>query len=138
MSPRPSADNQRIASYGRGGAGNFGRDDPTKHTNPNDLVTPTLKSDQYTTGRGGSGNIVKNDPNHPEIARASQDVVAPAHREDHGPHHYGRGGAGNLDPEAVQRQGQGQGQAEHGAGTRAGQKEGGLVDKAKALFNGKK
>jgi hypothetical protein len=80
---------------------------------------------------------MKNDPNHPEIARAAQDVVAPSHREDHGPHHYGRGGGGNLIPqEANQRQAQG----EHApaAHQKEGEvKAGGLVDKAKA-FLGKK
>ncbi len=40
--------------------------------------------------------MAKNDPNHPEIARAAQDVEAPAHREPDGPHHYGRGGAANI------------------------------------------
>lgn len=96
MSPRPSADAQRVASYGRGGAGNIGRDDPTTHTQAADLVTPTLKSEHYTTGRGGSGNIARNDLRHPELARASQDVDAPVHREPEGPHHFGRGGAANI------------------------------------------
>jgi len=40
--------------------------------------------------------MARNDPNHPEIARARQDVDAPAHREPEGPHHYGRGGAANV------------------------------------------
>lgn len=40
--------------------------------------------------------MAKNDPNRPEIARAAQDVEAPAHREPEGPHHYGRGGAANI------------------------------------------
>ncbi|KAJ4301124.1 hypothetical protein N0V90_003214 [Kalmusia sp. IMI 367209] len=86
----------RVASYGRGGAGNIGKEDPAAHTTPKDLVTPTLKSEHYTTGRGGSGNMAKNDPNRPEIARARQDVEAPTHREPEGPHHYGRGGAANI------------------------------------------
>ncbi|KAF2265684.1 hypothetical protein CC78DRAFT_460918 [Lojkania enalia] len=86
----------RIASHGRGGAGNLGKDDPNTYTKPSDLVTPTLKSDHYSTGRGGSGNIARNDPQHPEIARASQDVEAPVHRDAEGPHHYGRGGAANV------------------------------------------
>ncbi|KAF1974079.1 hypothetical protein BU23DRAFT_580014 [Bimuria novae-zelandiae CBS 107.79] len=86
----------RIASYGRGGAGNIGKEDPTTHMTHKDLVTPTLKSDHYSTGRGGSGNMAKNDPNHPEIARAAQDVEAVAHHEPEGPHHYGRGGAANI------------------------------------------
>ena len=40
--------------------------------------------------------MARNDPNHPELARASQDVEAPIHRENEGPHHYGRGGAANV------------------------------------------
>ncbi|KAF2176684.1 hypothetical protein K469DRAFT_440084, partial [Zopfia rhizophila CBS 207.26] len=86
----------RIASHGRGGAGNIARDDPSAHASPADLITPTLKSEHYTTGRGGSGNMARNDPNHPEIARASQDVDTPVHREQEGPHHFGRGGAANI------------------------------------------
>ncbi|KAF2684770.1 hypothetical protein K458DRAFT_417636 [Lentithecium fluviatile CBS 122367] len=86
---------ERIASHGRGGAGNIGKDASTG-SDLTDLVTPTLKSDHYTTGRGGSGNMARNDPNHPELARASQDVEAPPHREAEGPHHYGRGGAANI------------------------------------------
>lgn len=74
----------------------MGKEDATAHTTPEDLVTPTLKSDHYTTGRGGSGNMAKNDPNRPEIARAAQDIEAPAHREPEGPKHYGRGGAANI------------------------------------------
>ncbi|EOD45695.1 uncharacterized protein LTHEOB_2821 [Neofusicoccum parvum] len=67
---------------------------------PGDLVTPTIKSALYTTGRGGSGNMARNDPEHPEIARAAQDVEAPpgAVRDHHeaGPKHFGRGGAANV------------------------------------------
>jgi len=40
--------------------------------------------------------MARNDPNRPELARASQDVEAPVHREKEGPHHYGRGGAANV------------------------------------------
>lgn len=71
---------------------------PEAHTKPSDLVTPTLKSDLYTTGRGGAGNMAHNDPRRPEIARASQDIEAPAvhGREHEGPHHIGRGGAANV------------------------------------------
>ncbi|KAF1996140.1 hypothetical protein P154DRAFT_525848 [Amniculicola lignicola CBS 123094] len=90
------ADSTRIASHGRGGAGNIGKDDPNDHVQPNDLVTPTLKSDHYTTGRGGTGNMAKNDPNHPELARAAQDVDTPVHRDENAPRFYGRGGAANF------------------------------------------
>jgi hypothetical protein len=40
--------------------------------------------------------MARNDPKHPELARASQDVEAPPHRETDGPHHFGRGGAANV------------------------------------------
>lgn len=40
--------------------------------------------------------MARNDLNHPEVARASQDVEAPAPREPEGPHHIGRGGAANV------------------------------------------
>ena len=40
---------------------------------PDDLVTPTLKNDFYTTGRGGTGNMAKN--TDAEDARRAQDVV---------------------------------------------------------------
>jgi hypothetical protein len=61
-------------------------------TTPQDLVTPTIKQEVYTTGRGGSGNMVHNDPDRPEIARESQDVEAPPMRVQEGaPHHTGRG-----------------------------------------------
>ncbi|KAI4131087.1 MAG: hypothetical protein LQ338_001408 [Usnochroma carphineum] len=87
------------ASHGRGGAGNIG---PTVNsaTNPQNLTTPTIKSQTYTTGRGGSGNMKKNDPRHPEVARKSQDVEPPPsavvgkRRGSAG--HIGRGGAANV------------------------------------------
>jgi len=83
-------------SHGRGGAGNIGKERRESLTGPEDLVTPTIKSEHYTTGRGGTGNIAKNDPLHPEIARASQDVRSPVFREPEGSFHYGRGGAANV------------------------------------------
>ncbi|KAK4976578.1 hypothetical protein LTR28_007906 [Elasticomyces elasticus] len=84
----------RNMSHGRGGAGNMGAPKPT--TDASQLVTPTIKSDKYTTGRGGSGNMASNDPNRPEVARAAQDVEAPPIREPEGNVHYGRGGAANV------------------------------------------
>lgn len=76
-------------------SGNIAKDDPTNYPKAEDLVTPTLKSNTYTTGRGGSGNMAKNDPEHPEVARAAQDVDGTP-REPEGPKHYGRGGAANV------------------------------------------
>lgn len=83
----------RNISHGRGGAGNIYSSQA--RTTPQDLVTPTIKQDVYTTGRGGSGNMVHNDPERPELARESQDVEAPPVRIQEGAHHTGRGGAAN-------------------------------------------
>lgn len=104
MTTRPN-EYQRVASHGRGGAGNIAKDDPTNYPKPEDLVTPTLKSDKYTTGRGGTGNMATNDPQHPELARAAQDVESKPHPEPQGPKHYGRGGAANIigDAQPAQR-----------------------------------
>ncbi|KAJ5143265.1 uncharacterized protein N7515_002052 [Penicillium bovifimosum] len=84
----------RNVSYGRGGAGNISRQQTP--ATPNDLVTPTIKQEVYTTGRGGSGNMVVNDPHRPELARESQDVESPPLRAEQLPHHTGRGGAANA------------------------------------------
>lgn len=86
--------------------GNIAKDDPTNYPKPEDLVTPTLKSNTYTTGRGGTGNMARNDPEHPELARAAQDVDSKVHPEPQGPKHYGRGGAANIigDGQPAQRQ----------------------------------
>ncbi|KAJ4370630.1 hypothetical protein N0V83_005151 [Neocucurbitaria cava] len=75
---------------------NIAKDDPTNCPKPEDLVTPVLKSNTYTTGRGGTGNMAHNDPQRPEVARAAQDVEAPPQHEPQGPKHYGRGGAANI------------------------------------------
>ena len=44
---------ERAMSHGRGGAGNMG-DGPNEGVDANDLKTPTIKSQNYTTGRGGA------------------------------------------------------------------------------------
>lgn len=59
-----------------------------------DLVTPTLKQDVYTTGRGGTGNMAKLES--VDNARKAQDVDAPIQREPETAFHYGRGGAANF------------------------------------------
>nr|POE54137.1 hypothetical protein CFP56_73408 [Quercus suber] len=97
---RPGAskpEHQRTMSHGRGGAGNI-NSKPTSGANPTDFTTPTIKSQTYTTGRGGQGNMATNDPSNPAIARAAQDVDAPAahQKEVKGTHHWGRGGEGNM------------------------------------------
>ncbi|KAL4907399.1 hypothetical protein BDW74DRAFT_176168 [Aspergillus multicolor] len=84
----------RNISHGRGGAGNIFSSEARK-TTPQDLVTPTIKQEVYTTGRGGSGNMVHNDPDRPELARESQDVEAPPMRVQEAPHYTGRGGIAN-------------------------------------------
>ncbi|KAL4999312.1 hypothetical protein BDV10DRAFT_184474 [Aspergillus recurvatus] len=84
----------RNISHGRGGAGNIFSSEAPK-TTPQDLVTPTIKQEVYTTGRGGSGNMMHNDPDRPELARESQDVEAPPIRVQEAPHHTGRGGVAN-------------------------------------------
>merc|ERR1712227_835631 len=71
---------------------------PANDVDPNDLQTPTNKSQNYTTGRGGQGNIVSND--NPDNARLAQDVDAPSHHAKPEPttgtYHWGRGGEGNM------------------------------------------
>lgn len=52
--------------------GNY-TDHPSPMISPDDLATPTLKNDFYTTGRGGTGNMAKN--TDAEDARRAQDVV---------------------------------------------------------------
>ncbi|KAL8965106.1 MAG: hypothetical protein Q9183_004025, partial [Haloplaca sp. 2 TL-2023] len=65
---------------------------PTVNDAKNPLVTPTIKTNTYTTGRGGTGNMKKNDPKHPEVARRSQDVGPMIHsrRNSDGVTHTGR------------------------------------------------
>ncbi|KAK0650119.1 hypothetical protein DIS24_g7186 [Lasiodiplodia hormozganensis] len=106
LDPRTASDGTgsdvRNMSHGRGGAGNMAKTSRRESSsNPRDLVTPTIKSALYTTGRGGTGNMARNDPQHPEIARAAQDVEAPpgAGRDHDGPKHFGRGGAANVTTE---------------------------------------
>ncbi|KAF8467657.1 hypothetical protein BDZ91DRAFT_793341 [Kalaharituber pfeilii] len=83
----------RVFLAGRGGAGNIGED----IANPDDKVgLPHITSPVYTTGRGGTGNMALNDPNHPEYARAAQDVELSLPRPSSADVHGGRGGAGNV------------------------------------------
>ena len=92
-----------------------------------DLVTPTLKSDLYTTGRGGQGNMAKND--YGQEARAAQDVDTPAahsRNTDGEIYHYGRGGAANIT-----KKGESQDSAAHAnnEGESTGEKAKGLLEK---------
>ncbi|EPS44522.1 hypothetical protein H072_1505 [Dactylellina haptotyla CBS 200.50] len=84
-------ENQR--STGRGGAGNFSNDPETEDE---DFATPPIKSPVYTSGRGGTGNMQNNDFEHPEYARAAQDVEMVARRPSTSDYHGGRSGAGNV------------------------------------------
>jgi hypothetical protein len=59
-------------SSGRGGAGNIRDSSKAVPLQPEDLQTPTLKSQVVTTGRGGSGNMAKN--TDPVETRLRQDV----------------------------------------------------------------
>lgn len=61
-----------LQSSGRGGAGNIVEASKSPKIQPEDLQTPTLKTDVITTGRGGSGNMAKN--KDPAETRARQDV----------------------------------------------------------------
>lgn len=125
MTTRPAQD--RIASHGRGGAGNIAPDTNTAYTKPEDLVTPTIKSNTYTTGRGGQGNMTKND--NPENARLAQDVDGPTKvSEPKGAVHYGRGGAANIVTEKERQSGEAK-RNESGSAS-----EGGLLNKVKGLF----
>ncbi|KAJ8116458.1 hypothetical protein OPT61_g2112 [Boeremia exigua] len=125
MTTRPAQD--RIASHGRGGAGNIAPDTTTVYTKPEDLVTPTIKSNTYTTGRGGQGNMAKND--NPENARLAQDVEGPTKiSEPKGAVHYGRGGAANIVTDKERNSGEVK-RNESGASA-----EQGLLSKVKGLF----
>ncbi|KAJ6259891.1 hypothetical protein Dda_5535 [Drechslerella dactyloides] len=85
----------RERSTGRGGAGNFSSSDTTE-AEEEDFATPTIKSPIYTSGRGGTGNMQTNDFEHPEYARASQDVEMIPRRPSATDYHGGRSGAGNV------------------------------------------
>jgi len=87
-------ESQKSSSHGRGGAGNFGVGDVDK--GKEDYTLPVIKSAVYTTARGGSGNMQRNDFEHPEIARASQDVELTPRRPSETEFHGARGGAGNV------------------------------------------
>ncbi|KAF2454965.1 hypothetical protein BDY21DRAFT_352031 [Lineolata rhizophorae] len=116
----------RNVSHGRGGAGNIGRTS-SDGINREELITPTIKSDIYTTGRGGSGNMAKNDPMHPEIARAAQDVSGEPPREPETNYHFGRGGAANVVRS-------GSGDRERRGSSHSGEHHKGIVEKGKEML----
>ncbi|KAL7267530.1 hypothetical protein RUND412_009878 [Rhizina undulata] len=98
--PRQSTESShtlaRVMSHGRGGAGNIGVDENGFKESEKDLKIPTLKSAVYTTGRGGTGNMALNDPEHPDRARAAQDVEEAPRPPSKTEFFGGRGGAGNI------------------------------------------
>jgi len=121
MATRDSVSPSRGVLSGRGGAGNFGKD-KRDQIKPEDLVTPTIKSDHYTTGRGGSGNIAKNDDS--TEARIAQDVEATPRREGETNFHYGRGGAANVAKVPSELKAE-----EQGSQKRSGSKTREIIDK---------
>ncbi|KXL50543.1 MAG: hypothetical protein FE78DRAFT_66763 [Acidomyces sp. 'richmondensis'] len=101
----------RSQSHGRGGAGNIiaKAGNGAAGIGADDLATPHIKSATYTTGRGG--NMATNDPANPSLARAAQDVEAPAYhnKAPKGTFHWGRGGEGNMTTVGI---GEGEGERE--------------------------
>ncbi|KAM7209105.1 hypothetical protein V8F20_000714 [Naviculisporaceae sp. PSN 640] len=91
-----------LQSSGRGGAGNIVDKKNTTPLQPEDLQTPTLKTNVVTTGRGGTGNMAKN--LDPVEARLRQDVEPVIRRDSKGASHIGRGGTGNVfNPEDAEK-----------------------------------
>jgi hypothetical protein len=73
-----------------------------------------------------------NDPQHPELARAAQDVEAPSTKSE--PTHYGRGGAANIIEKDGQRtSNDARRKSEDAKRQEAG--KGGLLAKGKELLN---
>lgn len=76
--------------------------------------------------------MARNDREHPEIARAAQDVEGSPQPETQGPKHYGRGGAANIinnHEAASAQQGDETKREENGAAAK------GLLGKGKGLLN---
>lgn len=76
--------------------------------------------------------MAQNDPQHPELARAAQDVDAPIPAGDpKGPINYGRGGAGNIiDKDGPRKSGDAKRKSEE-----VKREEGGLLAKGKEFLN---
>ncbi|MCJ1309965.1 hypothetical protein MMC25_003626 [Agyrium rufum] len=109
----PAISEDRPITYGRGGAGNIAPKSTLSATivsfsdqaslPADDLTTPTIKSDIYTTGRGGQGNMRHNDAKNPQLAHDAQDVDVILRREGSSDGNglgtkvsVGRGGAANI------------------------------------------
>ncbi|KAK0269212.1 hypothetical protein LTR35_014920 [Friedmanniomyces endolithicus] len=131
-----------IHSTGRGGAGNIGQDPSTTYIDGSITREGPLgessRGGDYSAGRGGAGNIV--DPPHSvrgsssspaPPAMRSEDVVpetAMRSAEGYENYHTGRGGQGNVHRDAFG--------GHSGPGRKEGKGEGGLLEKAKAVFGG--
>lgn len=72
--------------------------------------------------------MARNDPEHPELARAAQDVDSTPQPEVQGPKHYGRGGAANVIGDEAKRNSEDAKREDQGAGK-------GLLGKGKDLLN---
>ena len=109
--PHPSVPTTHMAGYGRGGAGNMVRVNPSNITTGATATGPAsagkLRSPQanayFSTGRGGAGNV------HKETERAifsfDEELARQQKMMDHQTpyYHVGRGGAGNLIDEYSQK-----------------------------------
>lgn len=76
------------------------RSNPT-FTRPGEVVKVCLRRPMLRarpSNRHVTGNMATNLKSHPELARAAQDVEAPAahQKEQRGTYHWGRGGEGNV------------------------------------------
>ncbi|KAK1060832.1 hypothetical protein LTR74_011523 [Friedmanniomyces endolithicus] len=125
-----------IHSTGRGGAGNIGQGPSTTYTDgsitregPLGESSRTNGAD-YSAGRGGAGNIVDPPRNGTPTLRSEEVVPETAMRSSEGyeNYHTGRGGQGNVHRDAFG--------GHSGPARKEGKGEGGLLEKAKAVFGG--
>lgn len=80
--------------------------------------------------------MAQNDLDRPEVARAAQDVDAPAPAaEPKGPTHYGRGGAANVVAKDGQRKSGEVKRKSEDVKREEGAAKGGIVAKGKELLN---
>lgn len=80
--------------------------------------------------------MAQNDPERPEVARAAQDVEAPAPpTEPKGPTHYGRGGAANIIEKDGQRKSGEVKRKSEDVKREEGTAKGGLLAKGKEFLN---
>ncbi|KAK0867024.1 hypothetical protein LTS02_004379 [Friedmanniomyces endolithicus] len=136
-----------IHSTGRGGAGNIGQDPSTIYTDgsitregPLGESSRTNGAD-YSAGRGGAGNIVDTPHHNLHNVQGGRESPAPVMRSEevvpetamrsaqwYENYHTGRGGQGNVHRDAFG--------GHSGPARKEGKGEGGLLEKAKAVFGG--